>query len=168
MFKAKPLYEMISYVFYAHADMAIKPSKAVRKWDEATPYGVHPVWCAMTLLTETGLTEDIRETGAIALLYHDVLEDTRAGLPEGTLSRVKDLVEQMTFVSSANEMEEIWSREPVVKLLKLYDKTSNLLDGVWMSPEKRTHYADYLLRLCDEIERHWGQLNIIRIARAIA
>lgn len=165
---AQELAGFIGYSFAAHAEQPTKPSKAVRKWDGKTPYGIHPTWCAMTLLTETSLPEELRATGAQALLLHDVLEDTTAGLPQGTPDEVAKLVEGMTFASSDEEMELIWTRSQEIKLLKLYDKVSNLLDGSWMSKEKAERYAAYLLRLCDEVEPQYGKLNIIRIARAIA
>ena len=158
---------LIDFIFMAHAEMSTKPSKAVRKWDGKTPYGVHPTWCAMTLLTEVTLPEDIRATGAQALLLHDILEDTTAGLPDGVSSKVAQLVEDMTFASSDEEMRMVWSKSKEVKLFKLYDKVSNLLDGSWMSAEKHARYVAYTLRLCDEVERRYGALNIVQIARAI-
>jgi len=167
MLTATSLFDQIYFCIRAHASQANKPSKAVRKWDGKTPYSVHPIWCAMTLLMETTLSEEIRTLGAQALLLHDVLEDTTAGLPDDTPAEVRALVEGMTFESSDEEMELIWSRSLEIKLLKLYDKVSNLLDSSWMSPEKRNRYAAYLLRLCDDVEPHYKELNIIRIARAI-
>ncbi|MBI3956748.1 MAG: hypothetical protein HY340_02055 [Candidatus Kerfeldbacteria bacterium] len=165
---AQEVAHLIAYVFHAHANQPTKPSKAVRKWDGTTPYGIHPTWCAMTLLTETTLPEELRERGAAALLLHDILEDTTAGLPEGTSAEVAQLVQEMTFESSDQEMGLIWERSPEVRLLKLYDKVSNLLDGVWMSPEKRAKYEAYLLRLCDDVQPRYGNLNIIHIAWVIA
>ena len=162
------LLPLINYSFTAHTEKPIKPSKAVRKWDGRTPYAVHPLWCATTLLTETSLPEDLRMRGAKALLLHDVLEDTTAGLPEGLEPQVVSLVEGMTFASSEEEMEQVWSRSDEVKLLKLYDKTSNLLDANWMPPEKRIRYVAYLLKLCDAVEPVYGQLNIIHMAKAVA
>ncbi|MDP2669133.1 MAG: hypothetical protein Q8P07_04845 [bacterium] len=167
MMTAQRLAKMVSKTFLAHAEKPAKPSKAVRKWDGKTPYGIHPVWCAMTLLAETTLPEKFRVTGALALLFHDVKEGTTAELPKGLLREVVRLVEGMTFESSDEEMLKIWSRSRKIKLLKLYDKVSNLLDGSWMSKEKRVRYAKYLLRLCRDVEPHYGKLNIIRIARAI-
>ena len=164
---AKELVQCIDYIFWAHSQKPTKPSKAVRKWDGRTSYGVHPTWCAMTLLTETSLPEDLRVRGAQALLLHDVLEDTTAGLPEGLDPEVATLVEGMTFASSEEEMELVWSRSGEVKLLKLYDKTSNMLDANWMSAEKRTRYGQYLLHLCDAVEPIYGPINIIRLAKAV-
>lgn len=162
------LAHLISYAIESHRDHATKSSKTVRKWDGRTPYGIHPTWCATTLLTETTLPEELRIMGAEALLFHDVLEDTTAELPHLTSHRVRDLVDEMTFDNSDEEMERVWSRSQECKLLKLYDKVSNLLDGVWMTPEKRAKYVAYTLRLAEEVERDFGpQLNILKIARAV-
>lgn len=164
---AKQLLEGISHSILSHANLPTKPSKAVRKWDGKTPYGVHPAWCAMSILQEAALPEEIREVGAEALLFHDLLEDTTAALPEGTGARVRELVEGMTFTSSDEEMEKVWERSAEIRLLKLYDKASNLLDGVWMTPEKLERYRAYAHRLADDVESNYGLLNIVRIARAL-
>lgn len=136
----------------------------------------------MTFLQETELPESIdRETGALALLWHDVAEDTTQGpesIPDWICSHkdrlvVVELVRQMTFTgeagSTAIEIQEIWDRPPIIRLLKLYDKTSNLLDGTWMSDEKwNEQYVPYVLELADDVEANFGKLNIVRIARAVA
>ena len=54
------------------------------------------------------------------------------------------------------------------KLLKLYDKVSNLLDGNWMKTEKWNIYVEHTLRLAGDVEHVYGTLNIVKIARAIA
>ena len=64
-------------------------------------------------------------------------------------------------------MQKIWTKPKEVKLYKLYDKVSNLMDGTWMSPEKMAQYKDYTSRLCSEAEMNYGDLNITRIARGI-
>ena len=164
---AKQIVESITYSFSAHAERPTKASKAVRKWDGVTPYGVHPAWCAMTLLQEPALPEEVRERGYQALLFHDLLEDTTADLPEGIASEIRELVEGMTFASSDEEMVKVWERTSEVRLLKLYDKVSNRLDGVWMTPEKLERYRAYTRRLADDVEANFGSLNIVRIARAL-
>lgn len=165
---ANALQRFIEYAIDAHCQHPTKASKAVRKWDGTTPYSVHPIWCATTLLAETAIPEVLRDRGSLALLLHDVLEDTTAGLPDGCPTEVEQLVKDMTFASSDEEMEQVWSRSDEVKLLKLFDKVSNLLDGAWMSPEKRAKYSAYTLRLAAEVEANFGELNIVRIAKAIA
>lgn len=165
---AHQLASLITQSITGHADYATKPSKAIRKWDGKTPYGIHPVWCAMTVLTETVLPEDVRVRVAQALLFHDFKEDTTAELPDRLADGVRELVDEMTFESSEVEMQQIWSRSNEAILAKVYDKTSNLLDGVWMTPDKRTKYVQYLYRLCAFAEQAYGTLNITIMARAIA
>ncbi|MBI1979096.1 MAG: hypothetical protein HYS62_03505 [Candidatus Aenigmarchaeota archaeon] len=158
----------LQYVIQAHGEYPLRPENATRRWDGKTPYSIHPIWCAMTLRTETSLPEELRETGSIALLYHDVLEDTKAGLPEDLPERVRHLVREMTFLGGmTQEMEEIWNKGIEIKLLKLYDKVSNLLDGSWMTADRAQQYRDHTKRLLDEAVATYGELNIVRIARAI-
>ncbi len=167
MITANGLSQLVGFVFASHEETPTKLSNAVRKWDGKTPYGVHPTWCAMTLLTETLLPEKIRTVGAQVLLLHDILEDTTTELPDEISDKVARLVMDMTFASSDEEMVKVWTKSIEVKLLKLYDKVSNLLDGSWMSADKHARYASYTLRLCDEVEKHYGTLNIVTITRAI-
>ncbi|HLC74090.1 MAG TPA: hypothetical protein VJH20_05655 [Candidatus Nanoarchaeia archaeon] len=158
----------IEYIIDAHTNFATKPSKAIRKWDGQTPYYMHPIWCATTLATETTLDEKTREEGIQVLLYHDVLEDTTKELPEHLTSRVKELINHMSFSGgSAQEMEEIWTKPIEVKLYKIYDKVSNLLDGTWMDSEKRAKYEDYTKKLCEEVIKEYKKLNILSIAREV-
>jgi len=164
---AKELARLISYAIITHDDCPRKPSKAFRKWDGRTPYGIHPVWCAMTLLHEYALLEELRIAGAQALLFHDIFEDTTADLPEGTDERVRELVEGMTFESSDEEMEKVWERSPEIRLIKLYDKVSNCYDDVWMTPEKRERYRTYTRKLADDVEANYGSLTIVKFARAL-
>lgn len=153
------------YVIESHRNSEQK--KRTRYWDGKTPYHIHPIWCATTLLHETFLPEGLRQDGSQALLYHDILEDTSSPLPGWLSERVKELVRDLTFENSQQEMEQIWAKTPEVRLLKLYDKTSNLMDGVWMDREKRERYAEYTSKLCQDVEQNYGKLNITRIAKAI-
>lgn len=155
----------INFIINAHNNQAKTPEKQVRLWDKKTPYYIHPIWCAMTILTETKLSKQLREDGCLALLYHDLLEDTTEKLPPSLSKRVKHFIKEMTFTQGiTQEMQEIWKKEPEVKLLKLYDKVSNLLDSSWMSPELRDKYTQYTKRLLKDVEQNFGQLNIVRIA----
>lgn len=164
---AENLSSLIGYVFGAHSENPTSLKKAVRKGIGKTPYGVHPTWCAMSILAENALPESIRTRGAEALLLHDILEDTTAGLPDGTSEEVRTLVEGMTFADSSEEMVLVWNKSPEVRLLKLYDKVNNLMDGEWMSPEKCARYREYTLRLCADVCANFGELNITKFARAI-
>jgi len=139
-----------------------------RKHDGTTPYATHPIWAATTLLHETTLPAELRKHGAAALLYHDLLEDTDAGLPPWASAQATAWTHELTFEGGfAQEQEEIWSRSTEAKLLKLYDKASNLLDGAWMKPEKRAAYLAYTARLSAEVEATYGPLNITRLLAAL-
>lgn len=147
-----------------------------RNWDKVTPYATHPLWCAMTFLQETKLSGDAKEGRtecALALLFHDFIEETTATLPKWLPRGAVQLINNMTFsgeVGSTDiEMQQIWKCRPILRLLKLYDKTSNLTDGAWMSDEKwNTQYVPYVLRLATDVENNYGALNIVRISRAVA
>jgi len=169
----KTLNEAISWCWETHINFPVKPAAAMRRWDKSTPYGVHPIWCAMTFLQETDLPPDInREICALVLLFHDVKEDTIRELPPQIQEEIVLLIEQMTFAivnSTQAEIEQVWNLPPIVRLLKLYDKVSNLMDGCWMTDEKwNRQYVPYVRRLADDVERNFGLLNIVRLARAIA
>jgi len=155
----------IVYIIMAHGQS--EGVKSVRRWDHKTPYSIHPIWCATMLLHETSLPEDLRQDGSLALLYHDILEDTPFPLPCWLSERVLGLVNEMTFRSFQDEIEMIWGRSKEARLLKLYDKTSNLLDGAWMEVEKMGKYTNHTSKLCEDVERNYGELNITKVVRAI-
>jgi hypothetical protein len=157
----------IRHTIQAHMDYPNRSKDTIRFWDKTTPYAVHPIWCAATLLTETKLSEDIRFKGYQALLWHDTLEDTQLSLPENTDAEVATLVHEMTFESFRDEQDKIWACRDVVKLLKLYDKVSNLLDAVWMKDEKWNNLVDYTLKLRHFVLETYGDLNIVKIAGAV-
>jgi hypothetical protein len=157
----------IQYAIKAHIDNPQTPDDAIRFWDKKTPYVVHPIWCGMTLLTETSLPEEIRFAGYLALIWHDVLEDTNLSLPDDTDDNVIRLVQEMTFKSFREEQEQIWEKRDVVKLLKLYDKVSNLLDAVWMKDDKWNNLVNYTLKLRQFVLETYGDLNIVKIAEAV-
>lgn len=158
----------IDFIIHAHRDLSKTPQKSVRLWDKETPYYIHPLWCATSILTETALPEDVRQEGAVALLYHDILEDTNAELPQGLSPHIREFIHDMTFQGGmTQEMEEIWKKDPKVRLFKLFDKISNLLDGTWMSSELREKYIAHTKRLLQDVEQNFGDLNIVKIAHSI-
>lgn len=169
--KAEDLTRAMRHAMMWHARFPTKPRKAFRGGHEEelawTPYGIHPTWAAMTILHERILSRRIRADGAIALLYHDVLEDTTMSLPRDLPKRVRDLVEGMTFESFDQEMELLWQRAPVVRLLKAYDKVSNWMDGTWMYSERRVLHRAHLARVAEDVEQNFGTLNIVRMAKAL-
>lgn len=164
---AREIMAGIQYAFEAHCMNPKSSAHAVRAWDCSTPYIIHPIWCAMTLLSETHLPSDVRRVGYQALLWHDVLEDTKLSLPDEISPEVRTLVNELTFKNFAQERREIWKRSSLAKLLKLYDKTSNLLDGSWMTFAQRKNYIDLTLKLIAFVRTTYSDLNIIKLADAV-
>ncbi len=159
----------IQFATESHMANPCTPDDMVRFWDKRTPYTIHPIWCAMTILTETTLDEELRLNGYKALLWHDILEDTTVStLPPDTPATVVKFVQEMTFDSFSEELEKIWSKDNEIRLLKLYDKTSNLLDSVWMDDKKLAKYSEFTLKLANDTESNFGTLNIVKIAKSIA
>ncbi len=158
----------VDYIIMAHRDYPTTGHKAFRKWDGKTPYYTHPLWCASMIATETRLEEEIRNVGCKVLLYHDVLEDTTLLLPDWLSVEVQQLIHEMTYPGGfSQEIEQIWHKSNQVKLYKLYDKVSNLLDGSWMSEGKRGEYQRYTQALKLDVESSYGMLNITRIAGCV-
>lgn len=149
-----------------HAQQPNLPKNATRRFDGKTPYGVHPTLAACMLAQESSLPPQTRTDGFAALAFHDLLEDTKAGLPEGTPQRVIELVQWMSFPGgSQEEFEKLPTMDPVVQLLKLYDKLSNLLDGVgpkgWMASRGEAYVANYVRHTAALAERVHDFMNVL-------
>lgn len=160
--------ERINFIAKAHSFKPVKPHKAHRKVDKRLLYYTHPLWCALTILYEEKLEWKTKRKGYLALLYHDILEDTTEQLPKNLPPQVKKLIKELTFDGgTAQEKKEIWSKSKEARLCKLYDKVSNILDKRWLTPEKKKAYKEYTLKLCEDVEKNFGKLNITKLARAI-
>lgn len=167
MINADKLAELSSYIIKAHDAFSIEEKRRTRYWDKKTPQGIHPLWCATTILGETELPELLRENGAQALLFHDLIEDTTVGLPENCPEAVKKLVEELTEPDYELAWEKIKTSSNEAKLLRLYDMTSNMLDASWLAPEKRNSRIEKVQNLANLIKENYGNLNIVAIANAI-
>lgn len=163
---SQKLSSLILYVIDAHDKFAKREQDRFRKWDGKTPYSIHPIWCAMTLLSETSLPESVRDFGAEALLLHDIQEDTNAPIFECS-DEAKKLSRELTFDKSEDSMQLIFERSKTAQLLKLYDKISNFLDGSWMSGEKKQKSLLDIERLSKEVISNFGPLNITKIASSL-
>jgi len=156
--------EIVLSAWNAHQKHSTKPSGATRRIDGCTPYAVHPVGCAMLVLAESSLPHQLRYAGALALLFHDVVEDTIAPIPPELPVEVVELVHELTFPGgSTQEMQEIWDRSLTARMLKCYDKWWNLADGfhTWMSERGKTYqdkYLEYSIRLADNVDEHLDEL----------
>jgi hypothetical protein len=142
---------------------------------EKIPYFFHSLWCAVMIYMEPTLNKDIRTNGAIALLFHDYLEDTTASLPEKLPDEAKKLIESMTIEKEAKydfsrynkEKVVIFDEEPMIRLLKLYDKVATLYDGD-LEKERYTDWSRFVNKLADDVEKNYGNLNIVMLGRQLA
>lgn len=148
----------------AHAQFPKQPKNSVRYFDLMTPYGVHPIGCGMLLLAEPALPAKTRCYGALALWYHDALEDTAFDLPP-LPAQVMEWIHELTFQGgSAEEMKFIWNRSVEARLFKCYDKWWNLADGyrTWMKergPEYQARYLNYTKDLAMNVEASLHELT---------
>lgn len=155
-------------VWRAHSEASRPDAVPYRKFDPSVPYAAHPVWCALSLWCEPGVPQSLRHAGAQALLYHDVPEDTLAALPPWLAPHVRQYVADMTYPGGGlEERRELWNKPPEIRLFKLYDKTSNLLEGVWMNDEQRLRHTHFLSLLADDVRKRFPELNILRMADAL-
>ncbi len=165
----KKFIEYIGFSARAHQEKVLPTAKALRTFPsrEKNPYFTHSLWCAIMVLLDTQLPEKIRVPGAEALLLHDVLEDTSSSFPSNVSDEVKHLVEEMTYKGGFDEEKTaILKKQPMVQLLKLYDKTATLYDG----DLKKTMYGewtDFMQKLIETVEREYGTLNIVLLAREL-
>ncbi len=158
----------LSFIIDAHTNKIKENASKVRKWDNKTPYYIHPIWCATMLLQETSIPEEIRIKGSQALLYHDVVEDTEVGLPEWLSKDIRSLIFNMNLDSSEDEWTNLWKKDKEVRLLKLFDKVSNVLDGVWMEQNRKKQHIEHLKKLCKDVEENYGGLNIVKLAKTLS
>ena len=157
----------IEYIIEAHSFHTTSSEKKSRKWDANTPYSIHPIWCAMSILHETSLPISIRSKGFYVLGYHDIPEDTDAPLPEWLSSEIKKSIADMTYSSSEDEWENLWKKDKEIRLFKIYDKTSNIMDGIWMEPERKNLHLQHLAKLIIDVRKNYGELNITRMAKSL-
>lgn len=157
----------LEFIKNAHANHCKKGFTQVRIFDGKTPYDIHLIWCATMILQEPTLPRELREKGSQILLYHDLLEDTNKKLPQWLSKEVKSLISEMTFESSEDEWKNLWNRSKETRLLKLFDKVNNMMDAIWMKPERKKQHMDHLRKLCKDVEKNYGKLNIVKFAKTM-
>ena len=169
MITGTQLADMIKFVLSAHQDHSKIPSKAFRRFDGKTPFGIHPVWAALTFFHEENLNEDIRVRGTKALLGHDLTEDTTVELPAWCMEAgVKELIDALSYTTKDEKFTEVWNRGDEALLLAAYDVTGNLMNQTGFdSTERRERYALHVQKIIESVEKKWGQLNIVKIAKGL-
>lgn len=62
---AQAIIDAADFAKLAHINYPRKSTDRVRFHDKKAPYIVHPIWSAMTILTETDLDETVRLNGSL-------------------------------------------------------------------------------------------------------
>lgn len=167
-----------SQVFKQYLDFAQSAYQEHNVTDQAyrqngkVPYTTHPLGSALLHIADTSIPYETRELGFKILVLHDVLEDTSLELPDWVEPPVKEGVEEMTYrgVETLEEkMKWVQSKDAFIKLLMLYDSFWSLNERHVGGPiERQAQWKKGMLMLADEAEKHYGNIRIVTIARAVA
>ena len=65
------------------------------------------------------------------------------------------------------EWKNLWSKDKEIRLFKLFDKTNNMLDGICMKPERKEQHLEHLKKLTQDVEKNYGELNIVKFAKTM-
>lgn len=168
------LLSYITLVAQAHQEKTNEFGVTRRPGGGKNFYFTHPLWCCMMMLLEPTLPDDIRLPGALALLFHDVLEDTTVPLPDTLPPEVKELVAKLTVAKEAKYNYSSWEKEkrtithkpPLIQLLKLYDKVSSLYDAS-VKEERYQEWVRIVEEMTTTVEKTYGTLRIVLMARSI-
>jgi hypothetical protein len=161
------LLQHIHNIVGMHTEQPKKPENATRIWDGKTPFVIHPIWSACMIATEQALSEDTRKRGMLTLLYHDIIEDTDGKLPDDLPSEVVLGIRQMTFRDAEHKLQILWDLPVEIRLYELYDAVSNHLDRYPKTTEEAKKKRQFVYDLTEDVEKHYGKLNITVIARAL-
>jgi (p)ppGpp synthase/HD superfamily hydrolase len=173
MNNSRLLLQAINFAAHKHKDQR-------RKDEEASPYINHPVAVALLLAEIGGVTD--AEILAAAIL-HDTLEDTETTAEELEAKfgqRVRRIVEEVTDDKSMpkrlrkqRQIEHAQDLSPDAVLIKLGDKTANVLDVTHSPPkdwpiERKREYLDWaesVVKACPNVNAAMEQ-NFYRVLTA--
>ncbi len=136
------------------------------------PYITHPLGSAMLLIADTKIPYKERELGFKILILHDVLEDTSLELPDWIEKEVKEGINEMTYLKDKNlenKIKWVWNKSSFYKTLILYDAFWSLYEKHVDGPIKRQKmWQKGILILAKEVEKKYGETQIVKISKAIA
>ena len=131
------------------------------------PFVVHPLWCAMMIVNDSGIPFEIKRVGYEVLLLHDVLEDTSLGLPKDVDPEVEKIIKEMTH-DTWEEEQDLSGKSDIVKLLKLYDKVATLYDEtIRPDTQRRKEWITLIEVLMKEVEKLYPKARILSVARGL-
>ncbi|MDQ7814392.1 MAG: hypothetical protein RDU25_01105 [Patescibacteria group bacterium] len=140
-----------------HQEKALSLRRSIRAHDLHTPFAIHPLQCALAVLSEPGLDGELRVKLFDVLLHHEL--EVQTGIKPDFLPRpIQEMIRSLRCLSRG---ELGWSAPPEIRLAKLYSLTFNVLDGEIQSES----FTDFLGRLIQDAETEFGQLNIVDMGR---
>lgn len=166
----------VNYAYDAYVNHQSGGEPGRRVFDEVTPHAHHPIRTAYLALMEPMLETEFRYKTAIALLFHDLFEDSTKGLPSDLppewADEIGQIVREMTFENGlSQEVKELWSKSPEAILCKLFDKFDSFAESaIWLiknKPEEGRLFLDHLRRVATYVEREFGRLHTVDLARAM-
>lgn len=154
---------LFKLVIDAAAFAAEKHKNQRRKDNEKTPYINHPLKVAKLIIEVANVTDEVLIAAA---LLHDTVEDTETTyeeLVERFGKEVADLVMECTDdkrlpwdVRKQEQIKTARTKSEKAKLLKLADKTANVIDVVVATPiwslDRKLKYIDWSKKVVKELE----------------
>ena len=159
-----------NYAYDAYRNHHTGDELPCRPFDGVTPHAIHPIATALLALAEPLLETETRYKVALALLFHDLFEDSTKGLPDDLppewVNEITQIVNEMTFEQGLpQEAAELWQKSPLTILAKLFDKYHSFTEhATWMSHHKPIEgrlFLDHSRKVAAHVERAFGRLHIV-------
>jgi len=159
-----------NYAYDAYRNHHAGDELSCRPFDGITPHAIHPIATALLALQEPLLETETRYKVAIALLFHDLFEDSTKGLPNDLppewVDEITQIVKEMTYENGLpQEVVELWQKSPLTILAKLFDKYHSLTEhAAWMPhhrPIEGRLFLDHSRKVAAYVEKHFGRLHIV-------
>ncbi|MFZ6014971.1 MAG: hypothetical protein ACOYUZ_01280 [Patescibacteria group bacterium] len=154
----------LAHVITALQRDANDPRANVRKHDLATPFAVHPLWCAISILSAPDIEQDLRLAGYKVLLEH-ALEPQTGKAPDADRIQLEQIRSLRCLSRVKNDDGSLrWSAPPEIRLFKLFEVVHNLYDDEIDGDDLNIKLARDLV---GDVQANFGNLKIIRIAKAL-
>lgn len=160
--------QYLKFVFKAHNEQDITHDELFRQFGK-TPYPTHCLLAAQLLLSDQRVPWKERKLGYLALLLHDIKENTAAELPDWVDPQVKKLVNELALDRSNNDAtteQQVLNKPDSIKLLILVDMLSNLYEE-HVKLQHRKIWIAGMKKLMHILESEYGKTRVFTIARAL-
>lgn len=156
MIFSERIFKAINFAAAAHGEQKRKVTKV--------PYIIHPCMVGM-ILQQAGFEEDV----VVAGILHDVVEDTKVGLPvirQEFGDYVGDLVEALTDPTGLSyrnlkehQAQRFFNATPEVKAMKAADMLYNIYDKMYAIREGQDPWS---ILQCNKEDAVWGYHHVVK------